>query len=239
MQANTQMEPTLLTVRAIMSRRSAAHLERWADRHSMKRFRLLALVVLAAANAGVAHADSDGYYCIGRSYLAYQFGMAPLPVAPHLLYVIRTRGPEGIPEPVALELPQFQVHGMRCGEGWIEVAAFTAVYRVILDESDRPIRYEVRPFLDGQQIPQEFIQSQLQNLGSSSGGRAYLKPIRIRLGTKERGGEYLLEVIAKAIQPVKQCELSIVSRIVETDLSGRRASERIIFRGRGHRECGE
>ncbi len=205
----------------------------------MKRFRLLALVVLAVASPGVAYADSDGYYCIGRGYLAYQFGMAPLPIAPHRLYVIRTGGPEGIPEPVALELPQFQVHGMRCGEGWVDVAAFTAVYRVMLDKSDHPVRYEVRRVPEGQQIPQEFILSQLQNLGSSSGGRAYLKPIRIRLGTKERGGEYLLEVIAKAIEPVKQCELSITSRIVETDRSARQTSERIIFQGRGHRECGE
>ena len=105
----------------------------------MKGFRLLALIVLGAAGPGVAYADSDGYYCVGRSYLAYQFGVAPLPVAPHRLSVIRTRGPAGIPRPAMLELPQFQVHGMRCGEGWIDVAAFTAIYHVILDESDRPV----------------------------------------------------------------------------------------------------
>jgi hypothetical protein len=121
----------------------------------MKRIRILALAVLATANPGVAHADSDGYYCIGPSYLAYQFAMAS--VAPHLLYVIRTNGPEGIPEPAVLELPQFQVHGMRCGDRSIDVAAFTAAYRVMLDESDRPIRYEVQPFLDGQQSRESLL----------------------------------------------------------------------------------
>jgi len=187
----------------------------------------------------MAHADSDGYYCMGRGYLAYQFGLAPLPVAPHRLYVIRTRGPEGIPDPVALELPQFQVHGMLCGDGWVDVASFAAIYRVMLDKSDRPVGFEVRRFPDGQRLPQEFGPSQLQNLGSPSGGRAYLKPVRVRLSAKERGGEYLLEVVAKAIEPVKECELSITSRVVETDSRGRQISERIIFQGRGRRECGE
>lgn len=74
---------------------------------------------------------------------------------------------------------------------------------------------------------------------SPSGKRAYLKPVRVRLSAKERGGEYLLEVVAKAIEPVKECELSITSRVVETDSRGRQTSERIIFQGRGRRECGE
>jgi hypothetical protein len=187
----------------------------------------------------VAYADSDGYYCAGRGYLAYQFGMAPLPVAPHHLNVIRLVGPAGIPQPAALELPQFQVHGMRCGEGWIDVAAFTGIYHVILDESDRPVRYEVRPFPDGQKIPQEFSRAQSQNLGSLGGGRAYLKPVRLRLSAKKRGGGYLLEIVAKSAPPLKRCELAVTSRLVETGRNGREIDARVIFQGRGYRECGE
>jgi hypothetical protein len=204
----------------------------------VKHVHLVALVVLGATVPGVAYADSDGYYCAGRGYLAYQFGMAPKPVAPHRLYVISTRGPRGIPEPTVLELPQFQVHGMLCGEGWIDVASFTVVYRVTLDKNDRPERYELRGSLEGRPIPQPFIMSQYQNLGSFSGGRAYVKPIRTSLGDKPLGGEYILEVTAKAIEPVKQCEVSITSRIVETDRAGQEVNQRIIFQGRGHRECG-
>ena len=204
----------------------------------MRNVQLVALVVLGACVPGVAYADSDGYYCAGRGYLAYQFGMAPKPIAPHRMYVISTRGPEGIPEPAVLELPQFQVHGMLCGEGWIDVASFASVYRITLDQNDRPVRYEVRDSLEGRPIPQPFVLSQNQNLGSSIGGRAYRKPIRTSLGTKPLGGEYILEVTATAIEPLKQCEVSITSRIVETDRGGREISERIIFQGRGHRECG-
>jgi hypothetical protein len=195
------------------------------------------LIALMACVPGTSYADSDGYFCAGPGYLAYQFGMAPKPVAPHRLFVISTLGPQGIPEPAALELPQFQVHGILCGPGWVDIASFTTVYRVTLDDSRRPLRYEVRGPLE-QPIPQAFIRSQYQNLGAFSGGRPYLKPIRTSLGTTRAGGQYILEVTAKAIEPVKQCEVDITSRIVETDGAGREISQRIIFQGRGHRECG-
>jgi hypothetical protein len=54
---------------------------------------VLSLVWLAMLAAGPdAHvADSDGYYCVGPDYLAYQFGMAYPPVAPHRLFVVRPR----------------------------------------------------------------------------------------------------------------------------------------------------
>jgi hypothetical protein len=205
----------------------------------MKILLLVALIMLGPAGRGMAYADSDGYYCIGRGYLAYQFGKATLPVAPHRLYVVRTTGPAGIPGAAALELPQFQVHGMRCGAGWIDVAGFTAIYHVILDKNDRPVRYDVQPFPDGQKLPQEFVLTQAQNLGTSSGGAAYQKPVRVPLSVKERGGQYLLEIVAQVVPPLERCELAITSRIVETDRNGREIRARIIFQGRGYRECGE
>jgi hypothetical protein len=205
----------------------------------MKVLLIVGLIMLGPSGRGVAYADSEGYYCMGRGYLAYQFGMAAPPAAPHRLYVVRTAGPTGIPEAVVLELPQFQVHGMRCGAGWIDVRSFNAVYHVILDKDDRPVRYEAQPAPDGQAIPREFILSQLQNLGPWRGGRAYRKPVRASLGVKERGGQYLLEINATVVPPLEKCELAITSRIVETDRNGREINARIIFQGGGHRECGE
>jgi hypothetical protein len=153
--------------------------------------------------------------------------------------VIRFVGASGIEPSAVLDLPQFQVHGMQCGEGWIDVASFTAIYHVTLDGSHRPVRFTMQPFPDGQKIPQEFILSQGQNLGASGGGPAYLKPVRVRLGARGRGGEYLLEIIAKTVPPLTKCELSITSRIVEMDRNGREISARIIFQGQGYRECRE
>jgi hypothetical protein len=205
----------------------------------MKLLGAIVFLVLSPFGLGTAYADSDGYYCIGRGYLAYQFGFAAPSNKPHRLSVIRFSGTSGIQSPAVLDLPQFQVHGMQCGEGWIDVAAFTGLYHVTLDENNRPVRSELQPFPDGEKIPQTFILSQLQNLGASSGGRAYLKPVRVRLSAKEPGAGYLLEITAKAIPPLKKCELTITSRIVETDRNGREISARVIFQGRGYRECGE
>jgi hypothetical protein len=38
----------------------------------MRTVQLVALVVLGSCVPGVAYADSDGYYCAGNGYLAYQ-----------------------------------------------------------------------------------------------------------------------------------------------------------------------
>lgn len=119
----------------------------------MQRLLLVIVVLLGVGIPRLASADSDGYYCVGRGYLAYQSGIAPPSIAPHRVYAISTRGSQGIPEPAAIELPQFQVHGMLCGEGWIDIASFTAVYRITLDQNDRPVRYEIRGSLEGQPIP--------------------------------------------------------------------------------------
>jgi len=193
------------------------------------------LLTLGPAGLGIACADSDGYYCIGRGYLAYQFGMAPLPVAPHHLYVLRVGTTTGIAEPEAFELPQFQVHGLRCGEGWIDVAAFTAIYRVTLDETARPTGFEVRPFADGQKIPRDFF-PQL-NLGMLSRAGQDLTLQRVSLGVKEGGGQFLLEMTALLI-PSDRCRTALTTRIVETDVSGSEIRERVIFQGRGTRACG-
>jgi len=203
----------------------------------MKKRLIVALIVLGVVAPAAAYADSDGYYCTGPGYLAYQFGMAPKSLPPHRVYIINLGGPESIPEPTALELPQFQVHGMVCGERWIDVASFTTVYRITLDEDLRPTRYEVHRPLD-QPIPQVFIRSQLQNLGALGGGRAFVKPIRASLGARPQGGEYLIEITATSNGPEKQCEISITSRVVEFGAGGEQLSERVIFQGRGHRECG-
>jgi hypothetical protein len=87
-------------------------------------------LVLSAFSAGTAYADDDGYYCVGRGYLAYQFGKRGPSPKPHRLSVIRFSGTSGIESPAVLDLPQFQVHGMQCGDAWIDVAAFTGIYHV-------------------------------------------------------------------------------------------------------------
>ena len=100
---------------------------------------ILAIVFLTSS----AWADSDGYYCIGPDYVAYQFGLAQPPVAPHRVYVVRLGDEQGIADAGVLQIPQFQVGGMRCGETAIQIEALDALYTVRLDASRGPVRCEI------------------------------------------------------------------------------------------------
>src|SRR5438046_6063641 len=99
-------------------------------RRLMRALRCIALVLLGPVLAAPAWADRSGYYCVGRDYIAYQFGFAAPPVAPHRLYVIRLGGAAGITEPAGLELPPFQVGGMLCTERSVQRASVDVIYTV-------------------------------------------------------------------------------------------------------------
>jgi hypothetical protein len=198
---------------------------------------LLTIVfMIGPLGLGVAHADSDGYYCVGPGYLAYQFGMAQPPIAPHRLYVLNTQAAPGIPEPAVLELPQFQVHGLRCGDGWIEVASFTAFYRVTLGDTAQPVGYAAHSFAVGQRVPPEFFPQ--RNLGMLSPASVRGRIERVSLAEREGGGRLLLEMAGLDV-PDARCRVDLRTRVVETDRNGREIGERVLYLGRGHRECAD
>ena len=60
---------------------------------AVKRFlRVIWLASIFLVLADVTYADSDGYYCVGHDFIAYQFGFAAPPVGPHRLFVVRFGG---------------------------------------------------------------------------------------------------------------------------------------------------
>ena len=159
---------------------------------------ICAIVALLLTPLGVdsAYADSDGYYCVGRGYLAYQFGFAAPPVGPHRLFVIRFGGASGIESPAVLDLPQFQVGGMLCGDRTVQLA--DAIYTIQLDATNRPVRYDSSPWLDRGHTPPQFV-GHSENLGAFNPAARTLKLRRISLGPVNGGGQYLLEMNANAI----------------------------------------
>lgn len=197
---------------------------------------LLLLIALSPIGLANAYADSDGYYCIGHGYIAYQFGM-DTPGNPPRVSIIRTATSGEIPRPLELRLPPFQVHAMRCGEGWVDVASFTMVYRIILDRNGRPVRYETRPLPGGSSGLSEFPRT--PNLATLSRAAATLEAERVVLGETDRGRSYVLVITAAIIPPAKQCRTAITTRIVEMDRNGKELRGRVIFEGEGGRECGE
>jgi hypothetical protein len=196
----------------------------------------VALLLVGFLGVGTAYADSDGYYCTGRGYLAYQFGLAAPPVGPHRLNIIRFGGASGFEAAVVFNLPQFQVQGILCGEGSVRIAAYDAVYTVQLDEMNRPVSYESVPWMDRGHIPPEFV-GHSQNLGAWNQAANTLTAERLSLGPADDGGQYLLEVSGKAIES-ERCESIVTSRLIRTDRNGREVQQLEIFRGRGVRDCG-
>ena len=143
-----------------------------------------------------------------------------------------------IEPPAVIDLPHFQVQGMLCGDGMIQLAAFDSTYTIELDAMSRPMRYDSSPLLDRGHVPPQFV-GQWRNLGASNVAVKDLKPVRIALGMVAGGGQYLLEMNANATSSGRCPRILTTTRIVRTDRNGREVQQFQIFRGPGIRECGE
>ena len=94
-------------------------------------------VALALAVVSPVRADSDGYYCIGQDYLAYQFAFTNGASGHYLAVISLSRG-FSIEEPATVELPAFQVHGMRCNATSVELHDLKTIYGVDISERENP-----------------------------------------------------------------------------------------------------
>lgn len=96
--------------------------------------RISSLLALAALlTPAVAAADSDGYYCAGPGYLAYETQSSG-----HLLHVVQFSRSEGIVALDPIELEPFQVHGMTCGATVIDITGGRTAYAVDITDPHRP-----------------------------------------------------------------------------------------------------
>lgn len=141
------------------------HRGRDARRAAMRRMleRCAAAVLLAPWAvlwpSGPAAANSDGYYCIGPNYLAYQFAFSN-GVQRHQLAVVPLTHGFTIDEPVTVELPEFQVRGMRCNQTSVELRDDHAVYGVDIADREHAVLIGRKP-LD----PEMSYRFQRSNLG--------------------------------------------------------------------------
>jgi hypothetical protein len=195
-----------------------------------------AIMIFLGWSAAPAWADSDGYYCVGRDYIAYQFGFAQPPVAQHRLSIIAVGGATPLREPATLELPQFQVRGILCNQRTVQLAALNAIYTVELDSALRPVRYAMAPWADRQHTPPQFVGHE-QNLGAWSRPVGTLAVERVLLTKNAAGHEFLLEITPTA-STTERCVVEITTRVLELSATGQTVRERVVFRGRGYRECG-
>lgn len=93
-------------------------------------FALLGGALLLVSRGALA--DSDGDYCIGKRYLAYQFSFSKAPSDQHILTIVWFKDEDGDISTTDLRLEDFQVHHIKCLDEAIEILSFDTLYRVDL-----------------------------------------------------------------------------------------------------------
>ena len=202
----------------------------------MQPVRCAALAFPLLLLAAPTWADSDGYYCIGPDYLAYQFGLAAPPMAPHHLYVVRLGGKDAMSKPATIEMPQFQVQGMHCGGDAVQLEAFDGLYTVHLDPLRRPVRCEFARAEDGR--PRTILwgshAARLGGFGFSTNGLASERRSPMNLAS---GHEFAIEIAPKLLRS-KPCQTEITTRLLELDASRKIVRAQVVHKGKGYVNSG-
>jgi hypothetical protein len=102
----------------------------------MKRASLFAFLV-AVVCPTTALADSDGYYCVGKGYLAFETRWSQASNA-HTLTVIRVSRSGGIQRLAPIPLDDFQVHGITCRDTGVDLQGWSRRYSVDLSAGETP-----------------------------------------------------------------------------------------------------
>lgn len=96
------------------------------------------LLILPLIAPATARADSDGYFCTGRGYIAWETRFDTLP-AGHRLHVVRFSRAGGLVRSEPIPLEDFQVHAMSCRETSVELTGWTTRYTVDLLNPAQPV----------------------------------------------------------------------------------------------------
>lgn len=84
-----------------------------------------------------ARADSDGYYCNGPGFVAWETRLG-IGTPDHVLHIVRFSQQAGIAATEHIVLPDFQVHGMSCNAGRVELVGWSSRYRVNVTIPNNP-----------------------------------------------------------------------------------------------------
>ena len=143
------------------------------------------VVAMCLLSADLAFADSDAYYCAARGYLAFE---TRLGTGKHELHIVRF-GAAGITAAAPVVLDDFQVHGMTCRAGQIEIQGWERTYTVDIGAAAKPVVTSRAAAFDASQS------RPADNLGHLA------KPQVIDLETD--GGNRFQLVIARASKPLQ------------------------------------
>jgi hypothetical protein len=177
------------------------------------------LLLLLLLSPTVAVADSDGYYCAGRGYVAYETRLST-PASKHLLHVVQFSGRQGIVKGPPIVLEDFQVHGMKCRPTVIEVVGWTTRYSVDIADLSHPV-------IKAEAVAFDPKASESLNLGHWS------KEVVIDLEGDALSGEFQLVVSRVSRRRTGGIEHYTISQVIrrQTEPGGRIVDSLDLFEG--------
>ena len=198
--------------------------------------RLLFCVGLAVCGSTrAARADSDGSYCTGPNYIAYELSWS-LRDTTHFLYVLSLSDSGGIGARTTIRLPQFQVHGMRCEAGSVALLGWDSLYTVTVGGAHPTIVATAAPWAGQGPTRQPLAAYGASNLGALSEAVRSWRSDTVRLPIRATRNQFVLAIDVTP-HPTR-CVFAVVTRLVQVDRA-RAVRSVVLFDGEAPRECGE
>ena len=181
-------------------------------------------------------ADSDGYFCSGPGYLAYELAFS-FGVHEHVLYIVSLSDSAGIGHPATVALPRFQVHGMRCDSGAVALLGWDFLYTVRFGQVDTSLVASVastpHPVVWRRALP-GYAGGNLGALSRARPGR----PDTVDLGIVGALHRFVLVMHCES-HGKNRCSCMLRTRIVQVDRARRTVQVVTLLEGKVYRECGE
>lgn len=186
--------------------------------------RSLLFLVLSCGIVRVAFADSDGYFCISKGYIAYELRPWSVPENRHVMRIIRVGGKEGISEHVSVLLDDFQLHGMKCESDKVIIFGWDNRYTIDLKEGTGPKVVSVEP-LEANRIPGEFQVPTFRYVGTKL----------LEIPSQDIDRQYQLQIQSRERSRIKPGKGGIIyhetaAKVIEKDLLGNIIKEREVYR---------
>ena len=186
-------------------------------------FVVLSLLIFCVSDV---YADSDGYYCAGPGYVAYQFrAMSWFTMGRHIVRVVKLSDGKAIWAGDAV-LKDFQPHLMRCGADHVTVGGYDRGWvEYDIDISRSPsVRAERsdpnRKFKPGEHAP-------LQNLGNWSRATTVTLP-----PAKNDGFVYLIEITVTQDPTNRRCTERVSTLVATRPETPKGAQYLVLYKGR-------
>jgi hypothetical protein len=178
---------------------------------------LLLLITLALVFPAQSRADSDGYFCTSKGYLAYELreGLTPGAVG-HVLKVVRFDTDRGIYFAGQVTLQDFQPHGLTCSPNRIEIFGWAKVFTKYAIETTEPENVRI---VETTEEPARQFDYHTEGPEPANLGR-WSTPGRIPLVSQDSGHRYELVLTRWSKQTEDGVESHCKAEIVRVDSQG-------------------